>query len=306
MSPIRVISKKMGELLIERGIISQENLQVALRVQKEKGGYISQHLIGLGYVTEFDVANCLASQYGFAYLPLENYSIPDKVLNILPLKIIRIYCLMPIDKIGNALTVTMADPLNDGVIEMLKHITNCEIKVFISTYSELYKAIDKYYGKNMNESEEASMERKDLLRENIVHSFIQTKSYAGVERRRDIRIDVDGLSLLYFLEGKEYKAVVRNISYYGVYFTCDSFLPIDTNLYTNIVCKIQMQDEVLHSVVQVVRVERKKGDDNPDNVSPSWHYGIAGFYNFMTKDDRHKLAVFLSELLKKRDAGSKD
>lgn len=184
MSPQRVIRKKIGELLVERNIITEEQLKIALEEQKRKGGYISQHLISLGFAKEFDISNCLASQYGFAYLPLKNYNIPSEVLEIIPLKLIKIYSIFPIDKVDGVLTVAMADPLNDGVIEMLKQITNCQIQVFISTYSELNKAINKYFGPRLKELDTATFNGEDLLKEDIAQPFIQTLAYSGPERRK--------------------------------------------------------------------------------------------------------------------------
>lgn len=70
MSPQRILKAKIGELLIERDLLSKKQLDTALAQQQEKGGYISQHLIALGFVSEIHIAECLASQYGFAYLPL--------------------------------------------------------------------------------------------------------------------------------------------------------------------------------------------------------------------------------------------
>src|SRR3989338_6429982 len=98
MAISRVLRKKIGELLIERGVINPKQLQKALEEQKRKGGYLSQHLISLGFTTEADIAHCLSNQYNFAYLPLKNYNIPDEVLELIPLKWIKIYTLIPVDK----------------------------------------------------------------------------------------------------------------------------------------------------------------------------------------------------------------
>ncbi|MCX7661574.1 MAG: hypothetical protein N2Z79_02680, partial [Candidatus Omnitrophica bacterium] len=91
MIPLRTVRKKLGELLIERKIITPEQLQIALEEQKKKGGYLSQHLIALGFASELDIAMCLSNQYNFAYLPLKNYIIPNEVLGTIPLKWIKIY-----------------------------------------------------------------------------------------------------------------------------------------------------------------------------------------------------------------------
>ena len=113
MLPFRTVRKKMGELLIERKIITPEELSLGLEEQKKKGGYLSQHLIALGFATELDIATCLSNQYNFAYLPLKNYIILPDMLELIPLKWVKIYTLIPVDKVCNVLSVAMADPLNE-------------------------------------------------------------------------------------------------------------------------------------------------------------------------------------------------
>ena len=68
-----IVSKQLGELLLERGIINEAQLEKALKVQREKGGLIGQILVMLGYSKEEEIAQVLTVQYGFPYLPFENY-----------------------------------------------------------------------------------------------------------------------------------------------------------------------------------------------------------------------------------------
>lgn len=279
MSPERIIRKKIGELLIERNVITEEQLKIALEEQKKKGGYISQHLISLGLATEFDITSCLASQYGFPYLPLKNYNIAVDMLDIIPLKLIKVYSILPIDKIGKILSVAMADPLNDGVIELLKQITNCEVEVFISTYSELNAMIEKYFGVKLRKIDRNILDEKDLLRQNITQPFIQTIGYQGPERRRYRRVDVE-LEMNFILQGKSFKAKINNISFGGIFFIANSFIPIDTD----ILCKIYLETPI-DAVVQVVRVEKIIDK-----------FDIAGLFSFLTDDDRNTLV----ELIKKK------
>src|SRR3989338_8137162 len=141
----RLITKRIGEVLLERGVISYKELEKALAHQKEHGGLMGQVLIQLGYVTEEEVALALTAQYGFPYLPLDNYEIDNGLTEIIPETVARQYCLVPIDRIGNALTLAMADPSNVKAIEDIELITKCVVQAFVSTPSDIGKAIDKYY-----------------------------------------------------------------------------------------------------------------------------------------------------------------
>lgn len=272
-------------MLIERNLISPEQLNKALEEQKEKGGYISQHLISLGFVGEINIAECLASQYGFAYLPLDRYEIAPQILRLLPFKLINIYSLLPLEKAGNSLEVVMADPLNEGVTDMLKQVTGCEIEVFISTYSEIRKAIDNYFPDEMQQAKQGEIDAGGLVKGEMLKSFIQVKGFGGgKERRKYKRKDVD-LDMIYFLQDKSCKARIKNISYGGLMCITDFFIPVEKNIYTNIVCKILLQDVIINAVVQVIRVE--KLSESPPK------YSIAGFFNFITDEDRLKLTLLL-------------
>ena len=144
--PLRkLINKQLGELLIERGVINGAQLAKALDVQKERGGLIGEVLVELGFVSEEDIAQALTAQYGFPYLPLENYEINPEILGIIPGRVARQYMLLPIDKIGNNLTLAMSNPLNIQAIEDVEMLSGCSVQTFVSTSSDIKKAIAKYY-----------------------------------------------------------------------------------------------------------------------------------------------------------------
>ena len=141
----RIITKRIGELLLERNVITQVQLDKALTQQKASGGLMGQILIQLGFVAEEEIALALTAQYGFPYLPLDNYEIDAGLTSVVPVESALKYCLMPIDRIGNALTLAMADPSNLQAIEEIELLTKCVVQTFVSTPSAIAKAIEKYY-----------------------------------------------------------------------------------------------------------------------------------------------------------------
>ena len=148
MSPNkRVITKQLGELLIERGVITKEQLDKALAVQKAEGGLIGQILVKLGFTSEEEIAQALTAQFGFPYLPLKNYEIGKEVIKLVPENVARQYCLIPVDRIGNALTIAMSNPLNVQAQEDIELITKCKVQVFVSTMTDINQAIDRSYEK---------------------------------------------------------------------------------------------------------------------------------------------------------------
>lgn len=149
MAPIkRIVSKQLGEILLERGLINKDQLEKALAVQKEKGGLIGQIFVMLGYVKEEEIAHVLTVQYGFPYLPLENYEINSEAIKLIPLNVAKQYNLIAVDKIGDLLTIAMSNPLNVQAVEDIELLTKCKVQVFVSTMSDVNNAIKKYYGQH--------------------------------------------------------------------------------------------------------------------------------------------------------------
>ena len=143
----KVINKQLGELLIEQGIITQVQLERALLTQQDKGGLIGEILVSLNYAKEEDIAQALTVQYGFPFLPLASYEITPEIIELVPLSVAKQYLVIPIDKVGNNLTVGMSNPLNTKALEEIETFTNCNIQVFVCTMSDVKNAIAKYYPK---------------------------------------------------------------------------------------------------------------------------------------------------------------
>ena len=137
--------KQLGELLVERGLIKADQLQHALEVQKDKGGLIGQVIVDLGYVSEEAIAQAITAQYGFPYLPMKNYEIDTEVIKVIPKNVAVQYCLIPVDKIGNNLTIAMANPMNNQAVEDIALMSGLCVQLFVSTASDIKKAIEKYY-----------------------------------------------------------------------------------------------------------------------------------------------------------------
>ena len=141
----RIINKQLGELLVDRGLVTPEKLEKALTYQRDKGGLIGEILVELGYVKEEDIAQALTTQYGFPFLPLGNYDINTEILNIIPARVAKQYLLIPVDKIGNNLTIAMSNPLNVQAVEDVELLSGCSVQIFVSTSSDVKKAIERYY-----------------------------------------------------------------------------------------------------------------------------------------------------------------
>ena len=147
MKPFKKASNKhLGEVLVERGVINHEQLNISIEYQKKNPEkLLGEVLVELKFATEKDIAQAITCQYGFPYLPLANYEIDKEVVNSVPENICRKFCIIPIDIIGKSLTLAMANPLNIQAFEDIELLTGCSIQAFVSTSSDIKQAIDKYY-----------------------------------------------------------------------------------------------------------------------------------------------------------------
>lgn len=141
----KIVQKQLGQLLIENGLITPENLDEALAIQKEKGGLIGQILVQRGYVTEENIAWSLTAQYGFPYLPLGGYEIDQEVAKHIPEHVAKQFGLVAVDRVGSVLTLAMSNPLNTQAIEDVEMITHCKVQVFVATATDVNQAIRRCY-----------------------------------------------------------------------------------------------------------------------------------------------------------------
>jgi type IV pilus assembly protein PilB len=140
-----MLKEQLGQVLIQRGIITTDQLKKALAIQKEKGGLLGEILIKLDFVKEEDITQALAIQHDFPYLPLANYEIDAELLKLIPENLARKYYILPIDRMGDILTVVMANPLDNRVIAEIEALTKCKIEIFVTTYSEIKETIEHCY-----------------------------------------------------------------------------------------------------------------------------------------------------------------
>jgi type IV pilus assembly protein PilB len=136
---------KLGEILIRKKIISPDQLAKALDVQRSEKGYLGETLIRLGFVEERDILVALVVQCNLPYIAVQNYSVDKGIVNLIPEAVAKQYYVVPLDRVGNILSVVMADPLNEEIKTELIKLTQCKIAPFIATKAEIVEAIKRLY-----------------------------------------------------------------------------------------------------------------------------------------------------------------
>jgi type IV pilus assembly protein PilB len=146
------LSRRLGDLLVEKGIITNKQLQDVLAQQRETGGKLGSLLVQKGYIDEEVLLSFLSKQCGISYVVLSEQPLPpEEVLKCVPESIARRHVLIPIEKTGNTLTVALGDPLNVLVLDDLKMMTGFEIKPALASETDINQAIEKAYGKQSSQ-----------------------------------------------------------------------------------------------------------------------------------------------------------
>lgn len=158
-------TKKIGEILIEQGLITQTQLSETLQEQKLTGEKLGEILIKKGLISPEELERCLTKQSGIAQFDLSNYIIEPAVVKLIPEEFTQKYKLVPVFLVENTLTVAMSDPGNVFIIDELQRITKLIIEPVRASELEIKKALDQYYGGSSTLQEIVSSIDKSKLAE---------------------------------------------------------------------------------------------------------------------------------------------
>ena len=139
------LKERLTDILINNKLISQEQLDQALEVQTKKGGRLSDIIIALKFVKENDLISSLSQGLGFPLIDLKRFKIEAEVIKLIPVDIARHYQIMPISKIGDTVTLAMADPLNIFAIDHVQQFTGYKINPIISSSKDILQTIELSY-----------------------------------------------------------------------------------------------------------------------------------------------------------------
>jgi len=146
---VRVVSptdkKKLGELLVELKLITEEQCQEALLIQKNTSKRLGQIVVDKKMISEDDLVEVLSKQLKFPHVWLRKGLIDPKIVHIIPEEKAKLYRVIPMFKINNDLTIATSDPQAVFVFDELAKITKCTIKPIMARGTDILEAINQYY-----------------------------------------------------------------------------------------------------------------------------------------------------------------
>jgi type IV pilus assembly protein PilB len=137
---------QIGEILVKENFITSEQLETALKHQRQHGGRLGSILISLGFVQDDDITSVLSKQYGVPSINLAFFEIDPAVIKLISVETAQKYMVVPLSRVGSTLTIATVDPTNVFAIDDIKFITGFNVEPVVATEASILEALEKYYG----------------------------------------------------------------------------------------------------------------------------------------------------------------
>ena len=157
------MGKRLGDLLVEKGLITEEQVAKALEEQKKNGGRIGANLVRMGFITDKKITEVLSEQFEVPPVDLDSYEVDKSVIKLIPPQVAEKLLVFPLKRDGKVLHLAMANPQDFYTLEDIKFATGFEIRSYVASENAILKSIERYYGvsgavaevlKEMEEGEE--------------------------------------------------------------------------------------------------------------------------------------------------------
>jgi type IV pilus assembly protein PilB len=149
----------LGQVLVERELITPEQLDAAIAHQPASGRRLGQVLIDLGFTTPDAVLGALTVQLGVAATRLNGHTVSPAAVRALPEKIARKHLTVPLHKIGTTLQVAIANPNDLVALDDLRFATGCQVQTLVALEDEIVAALDRFYSQVALENPEPDAEQ---------------------------------------------------------------------------------------------------------------------------------------------------
>ncbi|WP_026572295.1 GspE/PulE family protein [Bacillus sp. UNC438CL73TsuS30] len=194
---MKQVRKRLGDLLIEEGLITDEQLQNTLK-EKNSNQKLGEALVQRGLITEQQLIEVLEYQLGIPHISLTQYPFDTNIFSLVAKETARRNLIIPLKKDGNKLYIAMVDPMDFIVMDDLRLSTGFQIEAAIATKDDILKAINKYYDVDdgldelLDELPQTERGRNDDvtdLNSPIVKLVNQILTNAVIQKASDIHID---------------------------------------------------------------------------------------------------------------------
>jgi len=156
-----LIAEKLGRVVLDANLVTEDQLQKALLTQKRDGGRLGEILIRLGFVDESHLLQCLSQQHGVTLIDLNKTKIDPAVTRLVPAEIAKKHLVIPVKRLGSSLSLAMVDPSDVYAIDNVKFATGYNVEPYIASEATVIAAINKFYGGGIKQNSPSVIEAKD-------------------------------------------------------------------------------------------------------------------------------------------------
>jgi type IV pilus assembly protein PilB len=140
------MAKQIGELLVEKKLVTPEALDKALAEQERSGEFLGSTLVKMGYISEEQLVRLLSEQFNIPFVNLKDIAIDQAVINRVPARIAQHYKVIPIRWEPDVLTIALSDPHHMWAVEDIRLHLGCEVQAVLACHTHVLEAIRKHYG----------------------------------------------------------------------------------------------------------------------------------------------------------------
>jgi type II secretory ATPase GspE/PulE/Tfp pilus assembly ATPase PilB-like protein len=137
---------RLGDILVEKGLLSKDDLAKALEIQQDEKTFLGQVLVDQGLVAESDLLETLSEQQGLNFVKLRDRVISDSVVRLVPAKFVRHYNIMPISFADDVLTIAVSNPFDMWPVDDLESNLGYRVDRVLATSADICECVQKHYG----------------------------------------------------------------------------------------------------------------------------------------------------------------
>ncbi len=139
------MNDRIGELLVQKSLLSEEQLQRAKQEADSTGTRVGYQMTKLGFIEESELAEAVSNQYGVPMITLDDFEVDPEVVALVPEDVAHKHTILPVNRAGSTLIIATSDPSNIFAMDDVKFLTGYNVEVVVAAEESIRRAIEKYY-----------------------------------------------------------------------------------------------------------------------------------------------------------------
>ena len=191
--------KQLGQLLIEMGYLTQEQLKVALDVQRVHSGMLGDILISLAFVSAAETSKAVAKQAKREFIDITGIKPDTELLRFFDINTLKCMCFIPIDKTGDTIRIAAADPFDVGIADTVRRKTGLKAEILVADKESILRSIEINFYLIEKPVKDEIVRMVSSVQTDTPELLDKIIKYAVTERATDIHISPESVGAHIFL-----------------------------------------------------------------------------------------------------------